>query len=178
MYGRCTDAKRAKRARRSAASPFGLQCTQHIHKSAHKKCTNLHIRHAKCNKSYLGRPQTSPPPIWVICCRAIQFWGSRRLEAAKNAYCFKIDLLRLPQDSLLICGGSSFWAKLQYPSKWDAAIYIYIYGNVSIIQCPGRYRPFMTRQSIASEASFRMNLHIRGAKIYAYDVLKSTNKTW
>ena len=51
-------------------------------------------------------------------------------------------------------------------------IYIYIYGNVSIIQCPGRYRPVMTRQSIASEASqasaasSRMNLHIRRAKIY------------
>ena len=50
-------------------------------------------------------------------------------------------------------------------------IYIYVYGNVSIIQCPGRYRPFMTRQSIASEASqasaasFRMNLHIRPAKV-------------
>ena len=27
MYGHGTDAKRAKRARRSAASPFGLQCT-------------------------------------------------------------------------------------------------------------------------------------------------------
>ena len=52
-------------------------------------------------------------------------------------------------------------------------IFIYIlYGNISIIQCPGRYRPFMTWQSIASEASqasassSHMNLHIRRAKIY------------
>ena len=41
-------------------------------------------------------------------------------------------------------------------------------------------RPFMIRQSIASEASAassRMNLHIRRAKVYTQDMLKSEHNT-
>ena len=73
-------------------------CTEDMHKSARKS-------------SYLGRPETSPPPIWIIFFRAIRFSGFRRLEAPKNTYFFKICFSRLPPDSLVICGGSFFWLK-------------------------------------------------------------------
>ena len=40
-----------------------------------------------------------------------------KLSINKKSYFFKVDFSRLPQDSLLICGGSSFCLKLQYPLK-------------------------------------------------------------